>query len=85
MDKLKNSETEELIRMVKNGENSDEAFSELHSRYEPLINSRVGAFFGSGVVVSEAKQEASIALHNAVSGTAGAARRSVGKKVAGSL
>ena len=66
MDKLKSSETEELIQMVKSGVKSDEAFSELHSRYEPLINSRVNAFFGSGAVVSEAKQEASIALHNAV-------------------
>lgn len=66
MDKLKMSETDQLIGMIKSGDMVDEAFSELHSRYEPLINSRVSSFFGSGSVANEAKQEASIALHNAV-------------------
>ena len=65
MDKLKGTDTVRLIQLIKDGENSSDAFAELMSRYEPLIEARVSAFFDSAAIADEARQEASIALHNA--------------------
>lgn len=65
MDSVKKCEISELLDMIKNGKASDFAFSELLSRYMPLINARVAAHSFSVSENSEAVQEASIALHSA--------------------
>ncbi len=65
MDSFKDKETNELIRAVKCGNDADEAFAELVLRYAPLIGKCVRAYFGNLSDVSEATQEARIALHDA--------------------
>ncbi|MBQ9070797.1 MAG: sigma-70 family RNA polymerase sigma factor [Clostridia bacterium] len=62
---MKETELSELLEMVKGRENADEAFSELLSRYMPLIKKRVATYFDCASDVSEPMQEASIALHSA--------------------
>ena len=65
MNSYKNTDTEELLLLIRNQENSDEAFAELVCRYSPLINKRIDAMDVQQSDISEAVQEASIALHNA--------------------
>ena len=55
MDKLKGTDTVRLIQLIKDGENSSDAFAELMSRYEPLIEARVSAFFDSAAILSDAR------------------------------
>lgn len=65
MDSVKNCEISELLDMIKCGRMSDLAFSELLSRYMPLIRARIVAYSFLDSGDSEATQEASIALHSA--------------------
>jgi len=66
MDSIKNAEVSELIRMIREGSFSNEAFSELLKRYTPLLKKRIVTYFGcAGADESEPMQEASIALHSA--------------------
>lgn len=66
MDSIKNAEVSELVFMVRESSLSDEAFSELLSRYTPLLKKRIVTYFGPGSAEeSELMQEASIALHSA--------------------
>lgn len=66
MDSIKNAEDRELIARVRRGVHSDEAFSELLRRYDPLLKKRIVTYFGYGAADdSEPLQEASIALHSA--------------------
>ena len=66
MDSIKNAEVSELVRRVREGSLSDEAFSELLLRYTPLLKKRIVTYFGhSSADESEYMQEASIALHSA--------------------
>ncbi len=54
-----------LLDMVRCGERKDDAFSELVRRYTPLTVKCVRSFFTSDSDVTEAIQEAHIALHSA--------------------
>ena len=56
---------DELLDAVKNGSDADSAFTELVHRYEPMMLSRVSAFFSDEYFRKEGIQEAHIALHNA--------------------
>ena len=63
MKKTDNYELNELILRVKNRD--DNAFSELVSRYSPMMNKVISGFSGSLVSHSEAFSEACVALHRA--------------------
>ena len=65
MDFLKKCELSELLSMINGSESADLAFSELVTRYTPLLHSRVSAYCFSESEFSEAMQEARIALHSA--------------------
>ena len=62
---MNNFELNELLSMIRDGAGADQAFAELLSRYTPLMRSRVSMYSFSGAELSEAMQEASIALHSA--------------------
>ena len=62
---MKEKDLSELLDSIKAEENADEAFSELLSRYMPLIKKRVAFYFDVSEDISEPMQEASIALHSA--------------------
>ncbi len=55
----------ELLNMIRQGDRQDDAFSELVSRYTPLIVRKVRSFFDGEQDIVEATQEARIALHSA--------------------
>ena len=65
MSSVKDKELCELVSAVKSGEGADEAFAELESRYMPLMKKRAASYFELATDISEAIQEARIALHNA--------------------
>ena len=66
MDSIKNAEIRDLITRIRVGNMSDEAFSELLRRYDPLLKKRIVTYFGSEASdEGEPMQEASIALHSA--------------------
>ena len=65
MDSINEKELSKIIEEIKSKEVADVAFSELLSRYMPLIQKRVLTYCGSFSNKSEAMQEASIALHSA--------------------
>lgn len=65
MDSYKLTDTDELLSLIRSGENADDAFCELVSRYTQLINKRISAVEVPAGDEAEAVQEASIALHNA--------------------
>ena len=65
MDNLKNRELSELITLISRADTADDAFAELVARYMPLLKSRVLRYVQQSVDVSEAMQEAQIALHSA--------------------
>ena len=62
---LNKCELSELLSIMKSGGQSDEAFSELLSRYMPLVRSRVATYFSNNSNDPEAIQEATVALHSA--------------------
>jgi len=63
MDSYKGIELIELITLVK--EHDDNAFSELVTRYTPMMNKVIGGFTGSHLRYDEAFSEACVALHRA--------------------
>ena len=65
MDSYKKTDMDELLRIIRSTEPCDDAFAELLERYAPLINKRISAVDIPQGDISEAVQEASIALHNA--------------------
>ena len=65
MSELTQIQLDELLSAVKNESTRNEAFSELASRYKPLIEKKVRSLFGSGADSSEATQEAHLALLSA--------------------
>lgn len=65
MHSMNNLELHELLSMIRGGVSADPAFAELLVRYTPLLRSRVATYSFSGAELSEAMQEASIALHSA--------------------
>ncbi len=60
---LKDLSVDELIKMCR--AHDDDAFSELLSRYTPMINREVASFFGGSLLYNELFSEASAALHTA--------------------
>lgn len=65
MDFLQDDELTLLLAEVKEGSKRDEAFAKLAQYYEPMMRSRVVPVFAGTADVSEAMQEAHIALHSA--------------------
>ena len=65
MSDFSNLETNELLSLIKSGVDTNEAFSALALRYEPLMRKRVFSYFGNEGVAGEAMQEARIALLSA--------------------
>ncbi len=65
MDSFRKIELSELLSMIREGRDADPAFVELLLRYTPLLRARVVTYSFPESELSEAMQEASIALHSA--------------------
>lgn len=65
MSELIEIQLDELLSLVKDERTRSEAFSELASRYKPLISKKVLSLVGDGADSSEATQEAHLALLSA--------------------
>lgn len=65
MGELKEIQLDKLLSMVRDEQSRSEAFSELASRYKPLISKKVLSLVGDGADSLEATQEAHLALLSA--------------------